>query len=414
MQAWVAPRLAEGISVEDRTFDRLVRRLGGSLDRRTGLKGIFAGLTGILGISAAEANVARPPIMCRSTGMQCITGTECCSGRCLLKEDGTSRCARTTSNRKKKKKKSGGGGSAPVPPPDCTVCANGCPYSTIEEAILNAADGSEVTIYQGYYQPTNIVNAAESWSIKINKSLTVKACDVNTDAVTIRPEANKLLFMIANLDNNSTCQQAAIAVTLSGLILDATNVSGARAMSTGCTFTADGFKAIDCEVKGFDAQYAPISLLAGPVLIEDCDLHDNAADTYRGSVVHIAGTNVTIKDSRIYSNTSRTGSVTGGIVGNNGSGVLALTGSTEIRNNTMTNPYSQTQGGGVWVGVAQSPNWSVEGTVRIHDNTGASAGGGITAYTEPTAGSVVDNTTVYNNTATTCNNVYISSNSTCN
>ncbi len=258
------------------------------------------------------------------------------------------------------------------------------------------------------------MTASENWSIKINKSLTVKACDVNTDAVTIRPEANKLLFMIANLDNNSTCQQEPIAVTLSGLILDATNVSGARAMSTGCTFTADGFKAIDCEVKGFDAQYAPISLLAGPVLIEDCDVHDNAADTYRGSVVHIASTNVTIKDSRIYSNTSRTGSVTGGIVGNNGSGVLALTGSTEIRNNTMTNPYSQTQGGGVWVGVAQSPNWGVEGTVRIHDNTGASAGGGIAAYTEPTAGSVVDNTTVYNNTATTCDNVFISSNSTCN
>ena len=399
--------------MEDRTFDQFTRRLGGSLDRRTGLKGLLAGLTGIFGISAAEARVQVPPI-CGGTGMQCASGDECCSGRCIVKSDGTSRCARTPSNRKKKKKKGGGGGSAPVPPPDCTVCANGCPYSTIEEAILNAADGSEVTIYQGSYQPTNIVNSAEAWTIKIGKSLTVKACDVNTDAVSIRPEANKLLFNVANTDNNSLCQSSGFAVTLSGLVIDGTNIYGAQVVQTGCTFTADGFKMIDCEVKGFDGQYAPIGFFAGPVLVEDCDLHDNASDSYRGSLIHTLGPNVTIKDSRIYSNTSRTGSADGGIVGQNGSGVLALTGSTEIRNNVITNPNAQTQGGGVWVGYSQTPNWGIEGTVHIHSNTGASSGGGIAAYTEPTAGSVVDITTVYNNTATTCSNVYIGSNSTCN
>lgn len=34
--------------------------------------------------------------------MQCVTGDECCSGRCIAKDDGTSRCARKTSNPKKK------------------------------------------------------------------------------------------------------------------------------------------------------------------------------------------------------------------------------------------------------------------------------------------------------------------------
>ena len=131
--------------MEDRAFDRLARQFGGSLDRRTGIKGLLAGLTGILGISAAEARIPVPPL-CRSTGMECSDNVPCCSGRCIVKSDGTSRCARKTSNRKKKKEekddKGGGGGDTciamgygcwiwdPVGPGPVPCCDSWCGFNT--------------------------------------------------------------------------------------------------------------------------------------------------------------------------------------------------------------------------------------------------------------------------------------------
>jgi len=386
-------------------FDRLTQ----SCSRRAGLKGLIAGLVGILGFSGAEARVQVPPT-CRGVGMQCTLGAECCSGRCIAKADGTSRCARKTSNRKKNgTKKSADSG----PPPNCTVCASGCAYSTIERAILEAAPGSEITIHQGTYHPTNIVDPQQDWAIKINKTMTVRACDENTEPVKIVPPENKLLFYVANSDESDNCQFEPIGVTLSGLLLDSTGIAGTRAVKTLCNMTADGFKLIDVQVRKFDGQFAALTFYDGPVLIDQCELAQNSSDSYRGSLIHCFGTDLTIHDTVIHDNASRSNNPEGGIVGHNApyGDILALTGTTEIFDNIV---QATSSGGGVWVGQAQSPNWGMESTVKIHNNTGASAGGGIAAYTEPTAGSVVDNTTVYNNTATSCNDVYIASNLTCN
>ena len=391
--------------MDDAAFDQLTQ----SCSRRAGLKGLIAGLVGILSFSAAEARVQVPPT-CGGTGMQCASGDECCSGRCILKSDGTSRCARTTSNRKKKgMTKNADSG----PPPNCTVCASGCAHRTIEQAILHAEPGAEVTIHQGTYRPTNIVDPQQDWAIKINKTMTVRACDENTEPVKIVPPANKLLFYIANSDESDNCQFEPIGVTLSGLILDSTGIAGTRAVKTLCNMTADGFKLIDVQVRKFDGQFAALTFYDGPVLIDQCELAQNSSDSYRGSLIHCFGTDLTIHDTAIHDNTSRSNNPEGGIVGHNGGygELLTLTGTTEIFDNIV---QATSSGGGVWVGQAQSPNWGMESTVKIHNNTGASAGGGIAAYTEPTAGSVVDNTTVYDNTATSCNDVYIASNLTCN
>ena len=87
--------------MEHISFDRITRRLAVTTSRRRGVIALVAGAFGLAGISAAEAVVPVPPI-CRSTGMECSDSIPCCSGRCIVKRDGTSRCARKTSNRKKK------------------------------------------------------------------------------------------------------------------------------------------------------------------------------------------------------------------------------------------------------------------------------------------------------------------------
>ena len=85
------------------SFDRISRRLAVTTSRRGGVAALVAGALGIAGISAAEAVVPVPPV-CRATGMECLEGIPCCSSRCIVKFDGTSRCARKTSNRKPKEK----------------------------------------------------------------------------------------------------------------------------------------------------------------------------------------------------------------------------------------------------------------------------------------------------------------------
>ena len=406
--------------MDDHRFDHLTRRLGAAITRRRGIAGMLGTLAGVAGISVADANVAGPPVDCRSTGMQCLSGDECCSGRCLLKHDGTSRCSRKTSNRKKKNSKKKGGGSTPVPPPApaCTVCASGCAYTTIEEAILNAASGSEVTIYQGTYTPTNTSQPQSEWAILINKTLTVKACDANTEDVIIRPQNEKYVFKISNEDTSTLCLQQSMTVVMDGLVLDGTGATNTSAMLIGCPLNGGAVTLDNIEVMGFTgtSQRSTIRIFsASPVTFNDCHFHDNDGypDSYDGGSVltNKAGGTNTIHNTLIENNRNRSGGFRGGIVGMNSSGVLALTGTTEIKNNTVE---GLANGGGVYCSISQTPNWGMESTVKIHNNTGASAGGGIAAYTEPTAGSVVDNTTVYNNTATTCNNVYITSNSTCN
>lgn len=82
------------------SFDRLSRRFAATTNRREGVAALLAGTLGVIGVSSASAVVPVPPV-CRSTGMECSDSIPCCSGRCILKRDGTSRCARKSSNRKR-------------------------------------------------------------------------------------------------------------------------------------------------------------------------------------------------------------------------------------------------------------------------------------------------------------------------
>ena len=110
------------------SFDRITRRLAVTTTRRGGVAALVAGALGIAGISAADARLQIPPT-CGGAGSSCTGGDQCCSGRCVMKSDGFSRCARTTSNRpdkKKKKKKKGSGGETCIgEDDDCSPYSGG-------------------------------------------------------------------------------------------------------------------------------------------------------------------------------------------------------------------------------------------------------------------------------------------------
>lgn len=118
-----------GSTMDGSSFDRISRRMAVSTSRRGGVVALVAGALGIAGFSATEAVVPVPPL-CRSTGMECSDSLPCCSGRCIVKRDGTSRCARKTSNRKKKEKEKddqggGGGGGGDT----CIAEGDACPLA---------------------------------------------------------------------------------------------------------------------------------------------------------------------------------------------------------------------------------------------------------------------------------------------
>jgi hypothetical protein len=90
--------------MENARFDALAKALGAPVNRR------WLAAAAILGLMPAQAFAEGPdaemiPPPCRRIRQQCATGAECCSGRCILKADGTSRCGRKHGG-----KRGGGGG----------------------------------------------------------------------------------------------------------------------------------------------------------------------------------------------------------------------------------------------------------------------------------------------------------------
>ncbi len=394
------------------TIDFLTRNLRHGVNRRTGIFGFLGGLAGIAGVSSVEATIAKPPVDCRSTGMQCLTGAECCSGRCITKSDGTARCARKTSNRKKKH---GGknGGSTPVPPPPpgptCTVCADGCPHITIESAIAAAADGDTITIGPGTYDPTpapgNYIGV-----IQINKNLTLQACDL-TDPPTIintQSSGQLTLFFLGVLDNLDRCIDTSIMVWLKNLVIEGDPTSGRGAMWSECNASIG---VMDCTISNFGPMFtgpyanAPITHFGlgyanfYTTTISNCVGHTTGS---MGSAVY------TSREQNTGSNHTMTLSGCT-ITGCTGPGpavrvgqysTLTLDGNTTIHTNTSTG----TNGGGVAIGGADSQLIFLD-SASVSSNSCLFLGGGVYAGADATVtGANVNN--IQNNTASSCANFY--------
>ncbi|MFM8594666.1 MAG: hypothetical protein ACKOCK_09790 [Chloroflexota bacterium] len=382
----------------------LSQTLGTRLTRRTGIAATLTGFAAALAGTLAEARVQIPPT-CRSVGMQCATGDECCSGRCIMKSDGTSRCARKTSNRKKKK--NGGGSTTPVGP-TCTVCSSGCEYAAIESAVESALPGATITVAPGTYSPVRI-NSNYEGSILIQKDLTLTACDPsNPPIIDAGSYGNGMFTILVNASTDNQCDPTPINVVISDFIIR--NSSDRNAITTQCNAN---LTVSNVEVYGFTLGNRPIIRLDGngTHYFDNCDIHDNSGDSYRGAIVKLldvgTNTNATLElhDCDIHNNASGTGVNEGGIVGTS-SRSLTLSGTTKIRNNTVP---AGTYGGGVFVA---GSTLYMEDSASITSNGTPAAGGGVCLK----YGGLVSNASASNvsqNTAGSCNNIYDVTNSLC-
>lgn len=100
--------------MDDISFDRITRLLAGGMSRRssiaTAVSALIAGATAGADDLAAKRGAGRrhDKLPCRNAGAECLSGDECCSGRCVPKMGGTGfRCAK---RHRKNGGANGGGG----------------------------------------------------------------------------------------------------------------------------------------------------------------------------------------------------------------------------------------------------------------------------------------------------------------
>ncbi|MFM9108153.1 MAG: right-handed parallel beta-helix repeat-containing protein [Chloroflexota bacterium] len=369
--------------MEHQRFDRLTRLLAASLSRRRNL----AALLGIAAVSAAPAAGAaaapdekrrRPgpagPCGKRGNDNACERNSDCCTGFCKKMKSGPNRCRCLKRGNKCSPNQTCCGNlvcrdkkcSSPVVLETCLVCASGCAYSTVADAVAAAADGADIPIDKGTYPTPPIV---------LTRSVTLRACNKVSDVVLSKVAATDT-YMIGDEKGTDAIHE----VTLMGLTLEGISQSDSfgivqangssnwtvtdctiRNGSTGwyhsggdVTFSGSTFTGLA------DAIESDVADNKGNITIDDCTFQGNVngpllrADTD-------AGTNAfTITNSRITGNTGRSvafrfgvGTMSGCTVTGNGSpsssgGVLAHGCQLTITGTTISGNTAQV-GGGIYV-----------------------------------------------------------------
>ena len=197
----------------------------------------------------------------------------------------------------------------PVPAQDCTVCASGCPYATIEAAIAAAAPGAVITVAAGTYAPTPIdtpfSGGGSTDYLTIRRPVTLKACTAGENVVVSCPRENNAPQWFTNC----LLVMGTQGVTLEGLTLQgpggSNDVAGVLAGTSSavvirnCTITGCG--------TGIDS-LATVSV-AGTLNIPDGDL-GMMADGGGFSITCLAGSSVTYPAAGVRCFTDNGGTIT--------------------------------------------------------------------------------------------------------
>jgi len=289
--------------MDDRSFDRMTRALGGASTRR----GALAALLG-LGAAAGAARGAGARKKCRPkcpAGQRCeqgtcvctnggaVCGASCCplgqrceNGQCVAepapclaagercKDTGRICCDGTVCA-------SGQGGTGDIacyvpaggacersaecvfgsacqqgtcvadqPPPEplnCAVCASGCPFTTIEAAVAAASYGNEIiTIAAGVYRPAvSSGSRAAKWTgyLELPRPVTLQPC--GNGAVVIDCPPSSIASCILATHQTGT-------VALDGLTLRGGNTTDIDPRFGVAVFNSSGDLTIrNCTVSGF-------------------------------------------------------------------------------------------------------------------------------------------------------------------
>lgn len=234
--------------------------------------------------------------------------------------------ARARRKKKRKKRKCGKSGKGPVKGKCCTgsvqvdnvcqacmVCANGCPFTSIQAAITNAAEGATIAICPGAY----------AGNLYLDKDLRL----IGAGAASTTLQGTR---------TTSVVWVQASTVTLERLRITGGNLSQGGGVHNG----------------------------GGTVELIDCTVTDNAlAPGYDGGAIFNGNAStLTLRNSTVFGNSGANG---GGVFNGGTMQVIA----SEIRAN------SAIYGGGIFNG--GDALLTVDGASRITGNTVSTAGGGI-------------------------------------
>ena len=385
-------------------FDSLARRLGKRINRRTGVLGAIGAMLGLA--TAPDADAARKAtrrhekLACRNANSQCLSDDECCSGSCVPKPGGTGfRCAKRHAKKKNDRPEK----------TKCTVCASGCPYSTIEEAVADAAPGDIVTVGPGTYIPANGYGDTYG-AIRLTQDITIKACDPDNPPTITGSIDTQSLFLIAigELDNQASCTTEQPTVVFDGINFagDPDLLFSAILVICNATWT---LRNADVSYFRFSAigSYPALTAFSGNGMIDSSSIHNNNADGGAGSSAILlypltlqGPPMLSIRDTIIANNQAFYGAIA-----LYNSGQLVLTGSTSIRDNS-----SVQDGGGIFIGddgatVGPQTSLTIVDDVTITGNTSQARGGGIATSPE-TLVTGATTQTVFGNNAAECLNYF--------
>ena len=399
-------------------FDRISQVLGTATSRRAGIFGAIGTALGLVAAPAADAarkaTRRHEKLACRNANSQCISDDECCSGSCVPKFGGTEfRCAKRHAKKDKKKDK---GGDSPAPVV-CTVCASGCAFTTIEDAIAAADSYAVITVAPGTYDPIPAAGNALG-VIQVDKNVAIVACDPHNPPVIVNTHSTGqyMLFFVGGLDEQDSCTDAGFRFVIDGFEINGSTQSGRSAIFVSCNASMtisntviDGFGPTSFTKQGF----SPIVLAATGFLdiydsiIRNCDTTGpwNIGSAIQNFLWTDVGLNnyVTLTNTDVTNNIGRNGPISTGQYG-----TMTRKGTTSVHSNSATDG----NGGGVFVDGPYSELFIQENASISGNSTTNGTGGGIYAGAPATVtGATASN--VVNNTANSCNNFYDADTSSC-
>jgi len=290
--------------------------------------------------------------------------------------------------------------AAPVPQSELRVCASGCPYTIIQDAIDAAEPGDSIQIAAGTYSDMNSLGGLSQIAY-ITKSLTLRG-GYSPDFSTWDP-ATYITTLDAALAGRTIYASGHTELTLVGLHLTHGNATGLGGDSLsdedagGAVYVNGGVVTItDCTVENSIAsqssQPGNSAAYGGGVYISSSPsvtlthnlIRNNIAATVAGDYMGLGGGILIFHSTSLLEDNTITGNIASTLSAGQGGGLRVLGGTTVLNNNTITfntasrsqtGFYSAGEGGGIFAGSSVTMTGNL-----IADNTAGyshGSGGGL-------------------------------------
>jgi hypothetical protein len=391
------------------SFDRIARLLGGATTRRAGIGAVVASLASasLAGDIAAKARRIEPAGPCgdgSGKDNRCTKGSECCTGYCRKGKNGKTgrcRCLKRGKTCTQNRNCCGSmpctdgkcGADDPPVPEVCLVCASGCPYSTVTDALAGVAAGATIEIDTGTYDADLVVSKDVTLTNCNGSAVTLRNSTATGRTIVFDPTAVTLpTLTITNLTITKSDASGSDGGGISGaghLVLDGTTVIE-NCWSNSANNGYGGGVLIG---SGNDPD-ASSFLMTGNAIIQNCQAESGAA-VYVNDYVKSAVFN---GNAKVVNNVPTYPGVNGGgAVYVAYETVVTLDANVELSGNATT----VANGGAIYFyGYGAGSTLTINAGVKITGNSAVSGGG---VYAQSSAGTkTIASGTVTDNTPDNC------------